>query len=1688
MSFIKKAIETFRTELLDLTKRNNLISYKHSARSVKQLRIVEECISNIYEKILSGEELRIDFLPPQDNTPKDERTEEFKRKHEKLKLTDEEYITKKANLGKEPSERAFLNLDNWLKDKTRVELGLGPIDRAQLKTAEEHAKKLGINPSYDLALTSRDKKHSDNKLQTLFYEDQIERRLKAVHEQCRLYENEAGISILYISLGFLHWYETETSEEVITSPLVLLPIGLKKELKKGKYEYTVFGRDEDPSHNLCLEEKLRKDFGIIIPKFDEEASIAKYFKKIEILIKDKKNWSVKNQATIGFFSFSKIAMFRDLAPENWDAKVTDEESLIFSLINGKESPSDTFAEDYDIDILDRTGEAPHTISDADSSQMSAIIDVLRGTDLVIEGPPGTGKSQTITNIIAASIEAGKKVLFIAEKKAALDVVKNRLDKAGLGAFCLELHSNKSKRADVAKSFGDVKQLRSKRKTNTDISSEIASIKATKGKIKQYLNAIHDEYGPLRTTYQELIWDYLKASTKITHLEGIDTVIIDDIPKIDKSKRETLTSELKKLNLYALECRFDVTNPTSYPWYPFYEKLTLDNHIYIELDLKKLKAALGSAREAISKSPACPEINDHLSISNLMGLFNALSKSSIQDITHEKLNELKDPHKRELFFRYDQLKKEEITTQQKLKVFSGDRTIEVIQSSIHEWQKFENTSILHGSLTLQKCEMRLEEIRKLTNELLFSIQKIKETCTAASLASPSSKMELEFLLRIYATFKTTPKTFFSRLCPAIWSAEASEIQSELKKQRDECRITYESLKMAVLNEAFEIEYDQIREHSKNLGEAGIFSIFKKRFRDSKKKTKKLFIDPNATDSFKSIILSDINKYRNTVSDINSNPRFLSICRGAIPTQVDISNIEECILFAAKIKGVILSSVGIFAERAATVIQSNDSSQLERVMHLLLSPDLITSIEKVVSELSKTQKLSTDELMSSLENESAALSACSNLLSSISSRKDLELSQLQFLVANFEDLKSIRASLNEVRPHLSDMLLSLNVEQAKVCISLIESFQNTSVDKELLQRIYKLQTEPLRELLNYILLQEPSVSYAYEVLNHFFSKWYNDSESILQSLYRVPLGRLNTTYDNLIFNIPLLKPYIQFKEAQSYLSENGLGLLLSHFYKFKLPLESLNSAFDYLLPKTIVDTFLQINPELRRNMGISLSELRSLFKTQDNKLIELKKLKLKEQLLKSPIEEGVSRGRVSEYIEMGFIDHQINLSTRHAPVRDYFIKAPISSLSLKPCLMMSPLSISQYLPSDSIQFDLVVMDEASQLKPADALGAILRARQVVVVGDPKQLPPTSFFDFTTDDAASDDEDVNELASYESILDIALKSFRPARRLKWHYRSRHESLITISNKSFYDDDLIIFPSPHFDNDEFGLHYRYLDDAVYQGSKNVKEAQEIIKYVAQHAVSFPGLSIGIVTMNKPQQDLLNDLYDAELRSNPDLQVFHDRHESSLESVIIKNLENIQGDERDVILISTVYGKEPGANSFKQRFGPINGKMGHRRLNVLFTRSRFKTIVFSSLDPDKIVTEQNSSIGLKAFKSFLLYARSKKTQEIESLGEPDSDFEIYVMSALRESGFEVHSQVGVSGYRIDLAVVHPKLPGKYLLGIECDGATYHSSKYARDRDKIRQDILESLGWKIYRIWSTDWFNDSKRETQKLIDEIKKVA
>ena len=419
----------------------------------------------------------------------------------------------------------------------------------------------------------------------------------------------------------------------------------------------------------------------------------------------------------------------------------------------------------------------------------------------------------------------------------------------------------------------------------------------------------------------------------------------------------------------------------------------------------------------------------------------------------------------------------------------------------------------------------------------------------------------------------------------------------------------------------------------------------------------------------------------------------------------------------------------------------------------------------------------------------------------------------------------------------------------------------------------------------------------------------------------------------------------------------------------------------------------------------------------------------------------------------------------------------------------MTVSKFLPQD-MAFDLVIIDEASQMRPEDALGALLRARQIVVVGDAKQLPPTSFFDRAMDDAEIDDdsEEADEQVD-ESILEACTKSFDRVRRLKWHYRSRCESLISFSNEHFYDRSLITFPMARPGSFAVDL---VRVKGTYQAGVNEPEAQR----VAEEAISLMEKlaqadnadfgTIAVVAVNQRQREAIMRQFEFASSGNEAVLAYMERSKALGEPFIIKNLENIQGDERDFILISLTYGPGPKKTVVDQRFGPINKSQAHRRLNVLFSRARRR--IGPSMGSKDVRPTDTSKEGVRVPRAYLEFAERAGTAGGRLSGRSyESPFEREVAQRLTEWGFDVDVQVGVSQFRIDLAVKHRKHDSAYVAGIECDGAAYHSSRSARDRDRLREDVLTGLGWKIIRVWSTDWFADPNAETLRLIGEIEKL-
>jgi very-short-patch-repair endonuclease len=601
-----------------------------------------------------------------------------------------------------------------------------------------------------------------------------------------------------------------------------------------------------------------------------------------------------------------------------------------------------------------------------------------------------------------------------------------------------------------------------------------------------------------------------------------------------------------------------------------------------------------------------------------------------------------------------------------------------------------------------------------------------------------------------------------------------------------------------------------------------------------------------------------------------------------------------------------------------------------------------------------------------------------------------------------------------------------------------------------------------------------------------------------LATAPLDEIAARSGALAANVALAPRWGAFEAARQTVASGIAHELLPPAMGGEIPFTDLPAAFQRAFYMKWLSAVVQEREPLARFNTLTHEERVAEFRQLDERVLRENRAALVGQLrdrVQGRLQEPETRD------QLPYLRGQMTRQRSLAPLRRTLGQAQGAIRAIKPCFMMSPLSVAQFLDGAQPGFDLVIFDEASQLPSEDAVGAIVRGRHLVVVGDPKQLPPTNFFAVSTGqtEAPLAEDGTPVVDDSESILEQFMGAGIPMSRLKWHYRSAHESLINFSNVSFYDSDLYTFPSVDTGAAAGGLQFEHVADGVYEGKgMNSREAQRVADAVVSFAKEQlarrergePTESLGVGTFNLRQQLAIQDEMERRRREDPSIEPFFDR--AGAEPFFVKNLENIQGDERDAIFISVTYAR--GADGkLRLNFGPLNGQNGWRRLNVLVTRARQRMRVFSSMRGDEIPAGTTGSDGPRLLREFLLYAERGRLESTAAgaAAETESHFERDVLQELAHRGFTVVPQVGVAGYRIDLGVTDDAAPGRFLCGIECDGVSYHSSETARDRDRLRQQVLEARGWRIHRIWSTDWFKDRAGQIErlmKLIEEDRVLA
>ncbi|MET4137962.1 DUF3320 domain-containing protein [Pedobacter sp. UYP1] len=658
----------------------------------------------------------------------------------------------------------------------------------------------------------------------------------------------------------------------------------------------------------------------------------------------------------------------------------------------------------------------------------------------------------------------------------------------------------------------------------------------------------------------------------------------------------------------------------------------------------------------------------------------------------------------------------------------------------------------------------------------------------------------------------------------------------------------------------------------------------------------------------------------------------------------------------------------------------------------------------------------------------------------------------LKTNWESLKRVSAFLSELHRHISADDYPILV------LDFLSRNENPVLVKEHLAK--------LKDLL---------VSYQASIVAVF--KKLDLEEKLMNS---------NQYFSALPFNEQLVKLKewkLRIGEIQQAVQWNNLSQSVQkdgfdNLIKASLNWEGAASYLKIALQKTwyeyLIKTVMTEKPDLRGFERTSHEEIINKFNKTDLLNLQYNRARVALKHFESvPKQEGGGQWNV--------LRSEFNKRARHMPIRKLMLEAGLAIQTIKPVFMMSPMSIANFLSPGSIDFDLVIFDEASQVRPVEALGALLRGKQLVVVGDTKQLPPTSFFDKMN--AEVEDEE-NVTADIQSILGMCDGQGAPQRMLRWHYRSRHESLISLSNHEFYENKLVIFPSPGSKH-RMGLAFHHLPDAVYDRGKtrtNPVESEAVAHAVMEHALKNPKQSLGVVAFSTAQMQSIQNAIEIKRRQNPETESFFRSHNH--EPFFVKNLENVQGDERDVIFISIGYGRTEDGK-VPMSFGPLNNEGGERRLNVLITRAKYRCEIFTNITAEDINPTATTKFGIRALKSFLYFAQHGTFDTQQDLPVPViRPFEDHIYEHLVKSGYTVRKKVGSEGFYIDLAVVDTANPGRYLIGIECDGESYSQAKSARDRDRLRKQVLENIGWKIFKIWSPEWYRNPERELARLIAAI----
>lgn len=1544
---IDRKIEYWENQLLDLGKRNKMISYRETKRAT--LKILEPEFETLFSRLVIGEE----------------------------ELTFQKAIDKDSDI------RVYSVLALMDSLSAPVEVRLGDI-----KTAG-----------------------------TI---DEAKKTLKNLRSKSKLALDEQGTNILYMVFGFVEWKEKGSRDDNwIKSPLILVPVSLI--LESLNAPFTLKKYEDDIVVNPTLAYLFERDYGITLPTFEpEEDSLVDFMNQMEELV-DLRGWRIIRETSMGLVSFLKINMYKDLLNDEEEIK----QNPIIQAFAGDTTALGTIdINDIDFNHDKEKATELYQVVDADSSQQDAILLSQKGASFVMQGPPGTGKSQTITNIIAQGLADGKKILFVSEKMAALEVVYKRLEEVHLADFCLALHSHKANKKEILEQLGSNLNLKHIKIKDEEV-AKLTQLDVLREKLATYVKDIHVLIMPLEMSLYEVygaLAELQEFPDIRVQLENIGNMSKDQVNRIcllveNLDKTRTVLGEKWYKN----------------PW----QGLRISRLGTIQK--KELQDKLNTIVWLLEKAPEDRIIEDG----------GILEIATINNVEHYiKAIELAEQCKivpREWF--YKELNTERITVNEMRNMKESLTSLRTQFLDVYEEKylfidaekMFKDLNdylvrlriLLNSNLSDDDFYENFNAISSDLKEYIFDVKRLKEIFV---------KLSKEF--DVYGKEDTISNLeLYLNVCDVLLEKEqvATEIQKVEDGVTNNCETSVFELDYIGMLDRFKSEY------------TNIFKYFKKEYREDKKSVRLSYKEVKKKLSDDEIIeLLQTLKHRGEL--IDSKNTLLKKVAGLLGKndfrdlgmsfkKQELSDVR-----------LLINKINEFKEKYPNILQINIADTEEKIV---LAQEEMDNLTNLISELKSYLK--SDRHYSDMKSDLKGL--------------------MQFQV----DEQTYNIRINEVKQIIPFGTINKDtnwnlIVQIIDCIKELNILinENGIVDQWLLF-ITDSENNRSRSQVEDFLREVYKNKHVIEEFTNLFEDATANKLKILASIKRRIEKCLNQ-FDSM-------DAWIDYRDCKKACVDNGLAdfILQSEdvIYPYHMLDEVFLKAFYYAWIEEKISSIPSVSGFNSRVHTDNVCKFREL----DTHQLPVAQMRIREKLING-MPDRTMFNRAGD--EMSVLIHELGKKRKIMPIRKLFRSIPNLLLKLKPCLMMSPLSVSYFLEADTYKFDMIIFDEASQIFPQDAIGAIFRGAQVIIAGDSKQLPPTNFFSASTSndsdyDVDSDDED--EIIS-DSILEEATNTI-PNRSLLWHYRSRNEDLISFSNKEIYGNNLVTFPSSKVNEADSGVEYIYVSNGVYENRCNKEEATRCVSLIENHIKRHPDRSLGIIAFSESQQSTIEDAVQEFRNKHREYDAFFS--EEKEEPFFIKNLENVQGDERDTIIFSICYGKNSQGRMY-MRFGPLGHQGGERRLNVAITRAKFNVKLVGSILPGDIDLTKTKSDGVKMLRSYIEFA-SRKSGQINAVQKKNRLYETdvfseYVAKYLAEYGYKVKRDVGNSDYTVDIAIEHPEVDGCYVAGIECDGDSYQMARTVRDRDHLRVAVMERMGWRMYRVWSTEWVQNEQDAKTKLLNFI----